>query len=61
MTQSRTPVMHPLVMGLVWFRPEDYDLCLKLFVDGKVRRTYEGIFDEVDVYHMVMDELARDS
>jgi thioredoxin-like negative regulator of GroEL len=35
--------------------------CLKLFVDGKVRRTYEGIFDEVDVYHMVMDELARDS
>ncbi len=34
--------------------------CLKLFVNGSVRRTFEGILDEIDVYHQVMDELATD-
>ena len=34
--------------------------CLKLFVDGQVQRTFEGILDEVDIYHAVMDTLRSE-
>lgn len=31
--------------------------CLKLFRDGRTISTYEGVFDEVDIYHQVLDQL----